>query len=171
MAPPPLYVQSVPVLLRYLGALHRVLQAVDALPAGEASEVLTSRIAPGMLDFAEQIETACFLALRAAFPLASSPVPAFGIEPRTNKGLRARVTRTEALLNSLSPKQFSTPPALVHEKAGAAHIELPPQEFLMQFALPNFFFHVSLSYAIARSRNVSLSKAHFDGFHNYAGAA
>jgi uncharacterized protein len=166
---PPLYTQSVPVLLRYLATLHRVLRAVQQLPASQAHAVLEARLAPGMLCFAQQIETACFLALRATFPLVHKALPAWQAEPRTHAGLCACVARTEVLLADLPPQLFASPPPLIDEKAGKAHIQLPPQEFLTQFALPNFFFHISMAYAIARSHNAPIGKAQFDGFHLYDG--
>ena len=40
--------------------------------------------------------------------------------------------------------------------------------FLQQYALPNFFFHVTTAYAILRHLGVELGKADYDGFHVYA---
>ncbi|MCG7587734.1 DUF1993 family protein [Photobacterium sp. OFAV2-7] len=40
-------------------------------------------------------------------------------------------------------------------------------EFIHQYILPNFYFHISMVYAIAKSKGVVLSKADFDGIHSY----
>ena len=35
------------------------------------------------------------------------------------------------------------------------------------YALPNFFFHYSMVYAIARQAGVEIGKSDFDGYHDY----
>jgi hypothetical protein len=40
---------------------------------------------------------------------------------------------------------------------------------LQQYALPNFFFHLSMVYALLRQQGLPLSKADFDGWHVYRG--
>lgn len=37
--------------------------------------------------------------------------------------------------------------------------------FLAEFALPNFFFHLSMAYALARMLGCSVGKAGYDGLH------
>lgn len=165
--PPPLHAEAMPPLLQALRALHRVLDAVARLPAAQADAVLQARLADDMMNLAQQVETACFMTLRAAFPLAGRPLPAFGDEPRTADGLRRRVQRAEALLRGLPPADFAAPPARVRERAGQADIDLPPPEFLRRFALPNVAFHVAMAYAIARSHGARLGKGDFDGLHVY----
>lgn len=165
--PPPLHAEAMPPLLQALRALHRVLDAVGRLPAAQADAALQARLADDMMNLAQQVETACFMTLRTAFPLAGRPLPAFGDEPRTADGLRQRVTRAEALLRALPPADFATPPRRVQERAGQADLDLPPPEFLRRFALPNVAFHVSMAYAIARAQGARLGKGDFDGLHTY----
>lgn len=53
-------------------------------------------------------------------------------------------------------------------QAGLEAVELPGRSFLTQYALPNFFFHVTTAYAILRHLGVGLGKGDYDGFHVYA---
>jgi hypothetical protein len=46
-------------------------------------------------------------------------------------------------------------------------VSLPGPEFLYQYALPNFFFHLTAAYAILRHEGVALGKQDFDGWHAY----
>ena len=55
----------------------------------------------------------------------------------------------------------------IHDKAGMKDISLPQSEYVFQFGLPNFYFHLSMVYAIAKANGVSLSKGDFDGIHQY----
>ena len=164
---PPLYTASVPVLQRYLGSLARWLDALASGPADKVDAVLQARLVPDMMDFGQQVETAAYLALRTALPLAGLPVPPFGTQPRTLPGLRERVRRTQEQLAQLQPKDFAHPPASIAEQAGQAALQLPPTTFLHEFAMPNFLFHVTLAYALARAQGLPLGKADFDGFHAY----
>jgi uncharacterized protein len=169
---PPLFEACVPVLARYLESLDRIVVAVHALPAQESNVVLSAQLVPGMLPFFKQVETAAFFALRTAYPLAGLPVPPFSEVEPTLAALRARIKSTLGLLHALSPSQFMDAQGrTVHEKAGAALVELSAVRFLHEFALPNFFFHLNMAYAIARMHGCALGKAQFDGFHVYETAA
>jgi hypothetical protein len=44
---------------------------------------------------------------------------------------------------------------------------MPASEYVSSFVLPNFFFHISMVYAIAKNNGVSVSKGDFDGIHQY----
>ena len=168
MNQPPLFEASVPVLVRYLGSLDRILVAVELLAPEQASHLLVSRLAKDMLPFAQQVETAAYLALRTAYPLAGRALPPFFPSDASLPGLRGTVARNLALIQALAPDEFiHAQNRIVQEKAGNALIELPAPRFLAEFALPNFFFHLNMAYAIARAHGCALGKAQYDGFHVY----
>lgn len=56
---------------------------------------------------------------------------------------------------------------LVTDIAGEAEVHLSGNRFAHEYALPNFFFHLCMAYAILRHEDVPLGKADFDGFHLY----
>lgn len=56
---------------------------------------------------------------------------------------------------------------LCTDQAGQATVTLPGEAFLSQYALPNFFFHLTSAYALLRQQGVPLGKADFDGWHRY----
>jgi hypothetical protein len=168
---PHLYQASVPVFLRYL---ERLLGLVDiaqahALSNGlDPAELLTARLAPDMMPFELQVQVAANFTLRASFPLAGQAIPPYGDFPTTFDGLRARLAYVAGLIGSLLPAQFEEADSrLLQSRAGQADVELPAAEFLFQYALPNFFFHITTAYAILRSQGVAVGKADFDGLHRY----
>lgn len=168
MNPPWLHEASVPVLLRYLGSLDRILEAVDAQGPAAAAGVLQARLAPDMLPFARQVETAAYFALRTAFPLAGRAVPPFVAAEPAVSGLRERVEAARMQLRTLAIDEFAGAGArTLSERAGDALVELPAARFLAEYALPNFFFHLGMAYAIARQQGCALGKADYDGFHAY----
>lgn len=165
MSDSPLYTASVPVFQRYLGRLGGWL---DQAEAHTTPAVLGARLAPDMLPFETQAVIAANFALRAAYPLAGLPLPPFGDWAAGHDGLRARLAHVLALLDSLTPAQFAQAESRqVVSDAGEAMLQLDGATFLHQFALPNFFFHLTAAYAILRQQGVPLGKADFDGFHRY----
>ena len=166
-----LHEASVPVFLRYLDRLRGLVDAAEAhaqAHAMDAGELRSARLAPDMLPFETQVSIAAHFALRACLPLAGQAVPEYGDFPPSFDGLRSRIGRVVGLLQSLTPAQFAGAESRVIEsRAGDAVVALPGPAFLFEYALPNFFFHLSMAYAILRSRGVLLGKRSYDGFHVY----
>lgn len=55
----------------------------------------------------------------------------------------------------------------MRSQAGQEAVALKGSSFLLEYALPNFFFHVTTAYAILRHMDVALGKSDYDGFHVY----
>lgn len=167
----PLYDASVPVFVRYLGRLAALIDAAELhgrVGSVSSEALLAARLAPDMAPFATQAVIAANFALRACFPLAGLAVPPYGDFADSVDGLRARIARVLGLLGTLHPSQFEGGESRVLEsRAGDALVCLPASEFLFQYALPNFFFHLTAAYAILRHQGVAIGKADFDGFHQY----
>jgi uncharacterized protein len=165
---PSLYAASVPVFQHYLGQLAHILHSAQQYTAHN-DDLLQARLAPDMLPFHQQVEIAANFSLRASFPLAGLPVPSYGECAPTWPGLHAHLGRAQALLASLAPNAFHAAAArTIKDQAGQAVLGLKAPDFLHRYALPNFFFHCSMAYAIARHQGLPLGKADFDGLHRYA---
>jgi hypothetical protein len=166
-----LYEASVPVFLRYLDRLRCLIDKADAHVHDRAVDpavLLGARLAPDMLSLDVQVAIAASFGLRACYPLAGHPVPPYGEFAGTFAGMRQRLDYVVGLLCVLEPAQFDGAHARVIESlAGNATVVLRAPEFLLHYALPNFFFHLSTVYALLRSQGVDLGKADFDGFHAY----
>jgi 8-oxo-dGTP diphosphatase len=176
LSPPassPLYDAAVPVFLHYLERLDhlvdRVAQACASGPDPAAAEAgwLAARLAPDMLPWATQVEIAANFALRGCCPLVGRPVPP-GETPQGLAALRERIARVRAQVAALSPSDFiGAESRRVRSQAGDAELDLPAGEFLQRHLLPNFFFHLTMVYAIARQGGLALGKPDFDGQHAY----
>lgn len=178
-----LYTASIPVFRHYLTRLHVLLDMAESQTTSpttvlddarrtDAAELLAARLAPDMLPFETQVMIACNFTLRACFPLAGEAIPPYGEFPSTFAGLHARVRRTEELLGGLGPSQFvGREQSILESKAGNALVSLRAPEFLLHYALPNFFFHLTTAYAILRNQGIAVGKEHFDGFHAYGADA
>jgi hypothetical protein len=147
-----LYDASVPIFVRYLERLDALVDIAESharAHIAKSAAVLDARLYPDML-------------------LAGQAVPPYGEFPATFDGLHAHVGRAIALLNALQPHQFDHAESrTLHSKAGNAAVSLQAPEFLFQYMLPNFFFHLSVAFSILRSQGIAVGKEQFDGFHSY----
>lgn len=168
---PCLYQASVPVMLRYLGRLQGLLDTAQAHAARTGrpiGDLLQARLAPDMLPLATQVVIAANFGLRTCFPLAGQAVPAYGVFADDLDGLRARLADVATRLQTLTPEEFeAAADRTLSSQAGDALVVLPAPDFLFQYALPNFFFHLGTAYAILRAQGLPLGKPDFDGFHAY----
>lgn len=161
-----MYEACVPVCLRYLTQLAGFLDIAESTRA--PGMLLGARLAPDMLPFDRQVHVTANFSLRACFGLCGKEVPPFGEFPATFDGLRANIAYAAGLLASLRPADFvGAESRVVSDGAGRAMLALPAAQFLHQYAMPNFFFHLTAAYAILRNQGVPLGKAQFDGLHLY----
>jgi hypothetical protein len=167
-----MYEASVPVFARYLRQLGVMLSLAEEYVAkhnGDPQLVLQARLSPSMYPFATQVQIAVGFAFRACAPLAGLEVPALGERPQSFLELHTSVSEALAFLATLAPAQIEdSESGTFSSQAGFGSVSLQGPVFLLQYALPNFLFHVTTAYAILRHIGVGLGKANYDGFHVYA---
>jgi uncharacterized protein len=155
------------LFLHYLHRLDAVLKAVEAFDAGVAAR----RLHPDMFPLLQQARIATGFSLRAACPLAGREIVSFRDDDMSFASIHAELARTTAYLAALPDADFDGIGALtVHTTAGFAELALPGWEYYQMYAVPNFFFHYSMVYAIARQAGVPIGKSEFDGYHRYPAA-
>ena len=163
----PLYETSVPVFVRMLGQLARILDkaAIDAEARRiDPAALLASRLAPDMYPLLKQVQIATDAAVDGAARLAGVEAPAFGEDERTFGDLGARIRRAVAFLETLGPERFVDAEArVVSWKAREATVSVKGTPYLLNHALPKFYFHVTMAYAILRHEGVALRKGDFMG--------
>lgn len=164
---PPLYRASVPVFLGVLDRISAELTRAEASLGAGFAEALTRRPAADMMPVARQVATAVQFTLRIAYPLVGKRVPELR-DPMDAAGLRARILGARALLEALDPEDFThSGRRVVRAQAGLADLELPAEEFLHGFGLPNLYFHHAMAHVALKQAGVPLGKADFDGKHEY----
>lgn len=138
-------------------------RAVHLLALGDQAGVMEARLAPDMLPFADQIAIAGSFARRATVgPVDSSPVPALDWAPDA-ASVAALLADIRADIDTAHGAEL----ARVTHIAGQAKLDQTAETYLLHFALPNMWFHLSMAYAVLRTRGVSVGKADFDGLHLY----
>lgn len=158
---------SVPVFRRMLGNLLLWLDKAEAHAAAkkfDTSVYLAARLAPDMLPFTRQIQIACDGAKFGVARLAGVEAPKFEDNEASLAELRERVRRTLDFVESVPAAQIDgteDKDVIVPRRDGP--ITLKGEFYLKHFVLPNFYFHVTTTYALLRHNGVELGKADYLG--------
>jgi hypothetical protein len=162
------YDVSASIFRRHLTALSGILD--KAAQHAEAKKVepgvlLQARLYPDMFPFVKQVQLGTNFANRGAARLAGVDVPSYTDNETSFDQLKARVGRTLEFLSGLTPQQFegSEDKDLLIPMGARDPVPYKGGDYLLSFALPNFFFHVTTAYAILRHCGVELGKQDFMG--------
>jgi hypothetical protein len=165
-----MYQVCVPVLVRALDNLSGVLAkgAAHAAERNIAPEVLlNTRITPDMFPLIRQVQIATDMAKGAAARLAGVEPPKMDDNETSFDELQARIAHVVGLLKAFTPGQIDgSEDRKVVLKSRAGEIEFRGQDYLLNFVLPNVYFHCSTAYAILRGVGVVLGKSDFIGKHD-----
>jgi hypothetical protein len=165
--PVTMHAASVPVFRQTLIALSGVLDKAAAHCAAkkiDPSVLLAGRLYPDMLAFARQIQIAADFAKGGAARLAGMEVPSYPDDEKTFDDLKARIAKTLAFLDTIPASAIDGSEAReVTIKIGGNPVTFLGQPYLLNFVLPNFFFHATTAYAILRESGVEIGKRDFIG--------
>ena len=99
-----------------------------------------------------------------ATPAGRAHVPEAKDDETTFDDLRARISRTRAFLDGLTPAQMADSEiATIEQPTRVGTLTFPGPDFLLHFALPQFLFHVTTAYDIIRHAGVEIGKVDFMG--------
>ncbi len=128
---------------------------------------LTRQLVPHMFDFAGQIRTVTIFALRSTL----TPIGrewSLAVKGAGRGALQEQFTGARADISALAAADFAgVTQRRVSHQAGDAELDQDAQTYVLDFALPNMWFHLSMAYAILRQAGVDVGKADFDGLHHY----
>jgi uncharacterized protein len=162
-----MYQASAPRFISMLKNLSVILDKAQAHADAKkiAHTVFTSdRLFPDMFALARQVQIASDSAKGAMARLAGMEIPKFEDTEQTFGELKARIAKTIAYVETFKPAQIDgTEGNDIVIKAGGKEMKFKGLAFLLDFAYPNFFFHVTTTYNILRHRGVDIGKWDFLG--------
>jgi hypothetical protein len=162
-----MYEASIPAFLHTLRSLKSILQkGVQYAEARkfDPNALVSLRLFPDMLPLSRQIQIASDAAKGAAARLSATEAPKFEDVESTMAELIARVDKTIDYLASFKPEQFEgSEDRVVTIKTPRNEFTFPGLIYLRHWALPNFYFHVTTTYALLRHSGVEIGKADFLG--------
>jgi hypothetical protein len=162
-----MYDFSIPVLVRGLTNLSAILDKAAAHAAAkkfDCAVLAQARLFPDMYPLTRQVQIACDTAKGAAGRLAGIEVPKHEDNEVTFAELKARLAKTVDFVKSVNAAQ------LKDAESRAIEIKFPNGSwkftglaYLNDFVMPNFYFHVSMVYALLRKSGVDVGKGDFLG--------
>lgn len=161
-----MYSASVPALLQSLKNMLGWLDKAEAHAQArkfDAANYLGLRLAPDMLPFVKQVQIASDNAKGCVARLGGVPVPSFEDREATLDELRERIRKTIAFVESVPAAGFdgSESRRIEIPVRGREPLQFDGEGYLRHFALPNFYFHATMTYALLRHAGVELGKTDF----------
>jgi uncharacterized protein len=162
------YDATVPAFLQILGSLNGLLAKAEAHCKNKNINpeiLLGARLYPDMLPLTRQVQIACDFAAKSCARLTGSEVPSTPDTEKSFEELRQRLAKTIDYVKSFKPAQFDGADTReVTFPAGPNNMmTLKGQQFLSNFAFPNFYFHAATTHGILRHNGVEIGKRDFLG--------
>lgn len=162
-----MYQASVPAFIKTLSNLSAIIDKAATQAAArkiEPSVLLNTRLYPDMFPLVRQVQLAADFAKGAGGRLAGAKLPKYPDTESSFEELKTRIAKTIGFLKTLKAKQIDGS----EEKEITLPIAGEPRTFkgqgyLVDFALPNFYFHVTTAYAILRHCGFEVGKRDFIG--------
>lgn len=163
-----MYSASAPVLARMLGNMLNWLEAAKA--HAEAKKFDTSvymhlRLAPDMLPLPRQIQIASDTAKGCIARLAGQEAPKWDDSEASLDELIERIRKTRDYVLSVPDGaiQGSEDREITIPRRAGEPLKFSGLAYLNHFALPNFYFHVTTTYALLRHAGVGIGKNDYLG--------
>jgi len=129
----------------------------------DTSVLVDARLAPDQFSFVQQVQAACDQAKYAAAYLGGQAAPSHPDTERTFDEIKQRIAKCVGFIENVPAKAYEgsddrkvAPPWL-----GGAWLR--GDDYVAHVAIPNFFFHVTMAYAILRHNGVTLGKMDYIG--------
>jgi hypothetical protein len=162
-----MYQASVPVFLQGLKNMSAILDKAVAQAAErkiDPAVLLNDRLAPDMFPFVRQVQIASDHAKGAPARLAGLEVPKFDDVEKSFDEVQQRLARVTEFVKSIDPARIDgSEEREITLSIGGQPMTFKGQTYLLHFALPNFYFHLTTAYAILRHNGIAIGKRDFIG--------
>lgn len=168
-----LYAATVPQLRKMLTNLTGWIDEGIAYAKENGQDpdaLLEERLAPDQFNLTRQIQAACDNAKGLAARLAERTPPKHADVEKTMPEIRSRVATVIAYLDTFKPADFEGSAERIVPLFFMPGKGLSGADYTTEFALPNFYFHVTSAYSILRHNGVALGKMKYIGSLNLVDA-
>lgn len=150
----PAYARGLRVLSRYL---DKAIEFAAANPS--APSLVDARLAPDMLTLAGQVQRASDTSKLAIARLLGTEAPKFEDDETTLEQLKGRVGKTIAYIEGADSAALDAGATReITLKFGPASHTFSGADFVTEFALPNFYFHLATAHGILRNAGIAVGK-------------
>lgn len=162
-----MYQASAPRFANMLRNLSRILDKAAAHCEAKKIDpavLLNARLYPDMFPLVRQVQIASDNAKGAVARLAGVEVPRYEDSEKTFDELKARIAKTIEFVNSVPAERIDgSEERDIHLKLGPLEVDWKGMQYLLGFALPNFYFHMVTAYDILRHNGVEVRKQDYIG--------
>lgn len=162
-----MYQAPIPVFIFMLENLSKILDKANV--HAETKKIdptifVNGRLAPDMFPLSRQVQIATDIVKGCAARLAGIEVPRYEDNEISFSDLQNRIIKTRVFIEGFSASQIDGSEArAITLKFGSKELSFLGQAYLLNFVLPNFFFHLTTVYAILRHSGVEVGKTDYTG--------
>ncbi|WP_165190647.1 DUF1993 domain-containing protein [Caulobacter soli] len=158
-----LHALAIPTFTQMLRNLSGQLDkgAAFAADSGLApSDLIDARLAPDMFPLSDQVRFTCHQATQAVARLTGQTPPDLAEAAPDFEGLKALIAATIAKLEATSASAFdgAAERAIELIMPNGIIFDMTGDQYLRDWALPQFYFHLVTAYDLLRHRGVALGK-------------
>jgi uncharacterized protein len=163
-----LYTITVPPMIKALDGLSKLMdkaivhaesKGTDRHPgAKHLGSLLNDHLIFDQFSFTNQVQIATDNAKGGAARLAEIEIPAYEDKETSVPELKARIEETIAFLKMLEPKQIIGKEGIKVSLPYHPTKYLTGLEYVTEYLLPNFYFHIVTAYSILRKNGVDIGK-------------
>jgi hypothetical protein len=161
-----MYYETLLQMKKMLGQLDKWLDAATAFAATKAFDpnlFLGFRLAPDQFPFVRQVQASCDLAKLVASRLTGKEAPGHPDTEQTIDELHARIRSVIAYLDGFTAGDFQGAATRTVSQPRWEGKIMIGSDYFLEHGIPNFFFHLTTSYAILRHNGVSIGKRDYLG--------
>ncbi len=156
---------SAPVFVRNLKNLSAMLAKAEQQAKAKSydpSVLLNARLAPDMFPLTKQVQIATDHAKGCVARLTGHQIEASEDSETTFAELQARIKKVLGIVESYKPEAFEGSEAReIAIKIPNMELKFSGLDYVNQWAMPNFYFHTTMAYAILRHNGIELGKRDF----------
>jgi hypothetical protein len=159
-----IYAMAIETYVPMLRSLSHVLDqgaAHASAKKSNAADLVNARLAPDMYTLAKQVQLACDQAGDSTARLSGQEAPQFENDEKTLEDLKTRIDKTLKFVESVRPDAFDGAEdrkITIPIPENNIEFEMNGLQYLRDWALPHFYFHVVTAYGILRHNGVNIGK-------------
>jgi hypothetical protein len=146
--------------------LDRILVKAEAHARASKIEpdvLLNARLYPDMFSLIQQLQYVLYLPMDFARHFTDEPAPRVGYEEATFDDVHASLKTAIAYLKAIPASRLAERAQRVVPIFFDGTRGMPAEDYAATVEMPDFYFHLSIAYAILRHNGVPLSKDDFIG--------
>jgi len=161
-----MYYDMLSQMKKQLGQVEKWLDAAVEFAKSKSFEpnlFLQFRLAPDQFPLVRQLQVACDTAKLGASRLTGKDAPAHADNEQTIDELRTRLQSVRTYLDGFSAKDFEQAATRVITTPRWEGKVMSGHDYFLEHVVPNFYFHLSHTYALLRHNGVNVGKRDFLG--------